>query len=437
MRKNIVDSGSEQLSYEIRGITEFAKKVESFGIPIIWENIGDPINKGEKIPTWLKDIVKDTIDEDSNWGYSPTKGLEKTREYISKKVNEKRKDKLDKDNIIFFNGLGDAISRIYSLLDKDARVIGPSPAYPTHSSAEGAHSGYTQLTYKLDVHNNWIVDLDDLRAKVKYNDMIVGILIINPDNPTGMVYPKETLFEIVKIAREYDLFLISDEIYSNLVYDEEIEMVSLSEVINGQVPTIVMKGISKDLPWPGSRCGWIEIYNKDRDENFAKFAKSIFDAKMLEVCSTTLPQAVIPKVFENENFWTYLKERKDNIKKRADFVHELFADVKGVIANKTYGAFYTSIVFEEGVLNEKQKLEIENSELKKYVEDKVQNISYDQRFVYYLLAKTGICIVPLSSFCTELLGFRVTFLETDWDKFVSTFETLKKEIIEYLKCTDR
>ena len=131
-----------------------------------------------------------------------------------------------------------------------------------------------------------------MENKIKYNPAISGILIINPDNPTGMVYPRKVLEQIVVLAKKYDLFLISDEVYCNIAHNTK-KMATLAEVI-GDVPGISLKGISKEFPWPGSRCGWIEIYNKEKDAVFAKYVKSVIDAKMLEVCSTTLPQTVIP-----------------------------------------------------------------------------------------------------------------------------------------------
>lgn len=431
MRKDIVSFGSVQLSYEIRGIVDFALEVEGFGVKIFWENIGDPVNKGEKLPLWIKSEVKSVLDEDINWAYSPTKGLVSTRKFLANMVNENGGAFLNYEDIVFFNGLGDAISKVYSFLGKEVRVIGPNPAYPTHSSAEAAHCGYTPLTYRLDPENGWLVDIEDLRAKVKYNEMIVGILIINPDNPTGMVYPREILEEIVEIAKEYNLFLISDEIYSNLVYND-VKMVTLSEVI-GDVPAIVMKGISKDFPWPGGRCGWIEFYNKDRDENFASFANSIVNAKMLEVCSTTLPQAAIPKIFSNPKFEEYLDFRREEIERKANYVYDLLKDVKGIIVNKTYGSFYTSIVFEKGVLNLNQFLKIDDLKLKRFIDEKLEkNMSLDKRFVYYLLASSGICVVPLSSFSSDFNGFRITLLEKDEERFKFIFSILKEKIIEYL-----
>jgi len=307
MRTNIVHSGAEELTYEIREIVAVAEKLEKLGVKILWENIGDPVAKGEKIPSWIKEIIKAEIDNDKSFAYCPTKGILATREFLAGKCNAEKNTKITADDIIFFNGLGDAISKIYTYLNREARVIGPSPAYSTHSSAEGAHAGSPHITYNLLPERNWLPDIEDLRNKVHYNPSIAGILIINPDNPTGMVYPRRVIEEIVKIAEEHDLFIISDEIYSNVSYGAE-EAVSLANVING-VPGIAMKGISKEFPWPGSRCGWIEVYNKDKDPLFSRYIKTIVDAKMLEVCSTTLPQLVIPKVMSDPRYSSSSREK--------------------------------------------------------------------------------------------------------------------------------
>src|SRR5690606_5123481 len=107
------------------------------------------------------------------------------------------------------------------------------------------------------------------------NPDIAGILLINPDNPTGMVYPPEVVQQMVDVAREFKLFIISDEIYSNIFYGG-VEHKKLAQVI-GDVPGIAMRGISKEFPWPGARCGWIEFYNRDKDASFDRYVKSIVD----------------------------------------------------------------------------------------------------------------------------------------------------------------
>jgi len=169
MRKNLLHPWASELSYEIREIVDVAKKIQKLiNKEIIWENIWDPVAKWEKIPYWLKDIVKNACDLDLVYWYSPTRWLEKTVLYLETKNN-----KVKKEDILFFNGLWDAINKIYKNLSATSRVIWPNPAYSTHSSAEASHAWSEHITYRLDPKNNWNPDLEELENKVKYNPNIV------------------------------------------------------------------------------------------------------------------------------------------------------------------------------------------------------------------------------------------------------------------------
>jgi len=431
MRRNIEHVGSGQLTYEIREIVAVANELNKLGVEITWENIGDPIQKGEKVPQWMKDIVKKLVSEDKTYGYVATQGIPETRQFLAEHINMRGGYQVTQDDIIFFNGLGDAVTKIFGFLRREARVIGSSPAYSTHSSAEAAHSGYNHLTYDLIPENNWMPDLEDLENKVKYNDSIAGILLINPDNPTGAVYPRSILEKIVDIARRYDVFLICDEIYAHIVFNNE-EKVHLSEVI-GEVPGMALRGISKEYPWPGSRCGWIEVFNQDKCPEFKKYINNLISAKMLEVCSTSLPQYSIPLIVGDPRYPEHLENRKKMFAQRVDEAWDIFAQVEGIHAVKPRGAFYMSIVFKDDVLNDKQTLSIADPDVKKFIEEKVHDVEADKRFVYYLLGAKGICVVPLTGFCCKRKGFRITMLETDDAKRKWTWETISESIRTYLK----
>lgn len=430
MRRQIVHEGAEQLTYEIREIVSVAHEFEALGVNITWENIGDPIQKGEKMPDWIKNIVSDLTMQDSTYAYCNTQGVPETRRFLAKEVNKRGGCQITADDIIFFNGLGDAVARIFGALRREARVIGPSPAYSTHSSAEAAHSGYEHLTYTLDPQNRWMPDLQDLENKVKYNDSIAGILIINPDNPTGTVYPREFLEKIVKIARENQVFVMCDEIYAHIVYNGA-KTVHLSEVI-GEVPGIALRGISKEYPWPGSRCGWIEVFNQEKYPDFKRYISSLINAKRLEVCSTSLPQYTIPLVIGDPRYAPHLEARRQLFEQRANEAVDRLSQVEEIFVNRPQGAFYLSVLFKEGLLNHQQTLPIQNHAVRKAVENKVKNVAVDKRFVYYLLGATGICVVPLTGFCTQRHGFRVTLLETDDAKRRWTWETLVQAIKQYI-----
>ena len=427
-----ISRGGSGLTYEIRNIVMIAKKMQQYGMKIIWENIGDPVQKGEKIPDWMKEVLIDIIQEDMSFAYSPTKGIDATRQFIAERTNARGKAQVTPDDIIFFNGLGDAIARAYSSIQVDARMIMPEPTYSTHLMAEVLHASFPPNTYRMNPYNNWTPDLRELEQKVRSHRAIVGILIINPDNPTGFVYPVEAVETVVRIARENDLFVIADETYINIVYNGK-ETVPLSDII-GDVPGVSLKGISKEFPWPGSRCGWMEIYNADKDERFANYMGAILDQKMSEVCSTTLPQISIPKIMTHPEYQGYLNQRLRHYERFSNLAYELLKDVPYIMVNKPNGAFYLTVVFNEAVLNGRQKLKIENPDIRQFIEQMVpEPIEFDKRFVYYLLGATGICVVPLTSFFTSLPGFRMTLLSQDEAQFEYTVRTVAQKVVEYIE----
>ena len=432
MRTDIVHIGAGELTYEIRNIVAVGEKLQELGMKTYWENIGDPVAKGEHIPKWMKDIVSETAQDDATYGYSPTRGVLATRKFIAEQTNKRGKVQIGPEDIIFFNGLGDAIGKVFGFLKRTARVVVPTPSYTTHSSAEAAHAGDRPVAYKLDPHNHWYPDLDDLEKRIKYNPAVAGILIINPDNPTGAVYPVEIIKGMVQLAKKYDLFVVCDEIYINIIYNGQTTL-PLSDLIE-DVPAIVMRGISKEMPWPGSRCGWIEVYNGHKDPMFEKYIQSILDAKMLEVCSTTLPQVVMPRVVTHPQYQDYLAQRIQRYERLSNVAYDCLKNIDGVLLNRTNGAFYMSVVFDDGVLHNRQTLPIENPEVKAHVESLVNKpgVSLDKRFVYYLLGATGVCVVPLSSFATTLQGFRSTLLETDEEQFREIFDNIADSIKIYL-----
>lgn len=433
MRQRLLSEGAKELSYEIREIVKKANQLQDLGKTIYWENIGDPIQKHYQVPLWMKEIITDLLKEDTTYGYCDSKGVPTTRKFLAGLNNSRGGAQITADDILFFNGLGDAISKLYQYIVPTSRVIGPSPSYSTHSSAEASHANHHPITYNLDPDNNWYPDLADLYMKVKYNPNIVGILIINPDNPTGVVYPLDILQRIVEIAREFNLFLIADEIYINITYNGA-KAVALADVIE-DIPGISLKGISKEFPWPGARCGWMEYYNRDKSQEFNRFCSALDNAKMIEVCSTKLPQMAIPRIMSDPRYEDYRKKFNEDIGKRSEIITKMLGDIPFLKFNKTYGAFYNTLIFQEGVLNDQQYLEIEDEKVRQLLNRWLKeepNMAPDKKFVYYLLAAKGVCVVPISSFCSELQGFRVTLLENDGPTLTETFHRIKDALIEYV-----
>ena len=168
---------------------------------------------------------------------------------------------------------------------------------------------------------------------------------------------------------------------------------------------------------------------------FQRYIQSIVDSKMVEVCSTTLPQKAIPPILSHPEYDSWLTERIERYERFSNIAYNLLSKVPGIRCNRTNGAFYMSVAFERGVLTDKQTLPIELPEVKSLVEGLVAEpgTSLDKRFVYYLLASTGICVVPRSSFFRPELGFRITLLERNEEEFTKIFETIALNIAAYLK----
>jgi aspartate/methionine/tyrosine aminotransferase len=200
----------------------------------------------------------------------------------------------------------------------------------------------------------------------------------------------------------------------------------------GTVPGIALKGISKEYPWPGGRSGWFEVFNKNRDSDFSEYITSIINAKMLEVCSTSLPQYSIPRVMGDKRWPAHLEKRKRIFEKRANEAVAIFDKVKNIHVTRPQGAFYMPVLFEPAVLNSSCTLEIKNRAAREYIEKITEGVAEDKRFAYYLLASKGICVVPLTGFHCEKSGFRITMLECDDEKRLWTFKTIASAIEEYL-----
>lgn len=436
MKKIINSDRVKLLKYDIRALAVIADKIKSLGGNIwAWENIGDPIKQGHTIPDWIKEILKKEADKNSNWGYSPTEGLDEARDFIVNEENQKNIP-LTKDNVVFTSGLGHAINTLYqAMFGSGVRVIHPSPTYPAHSSTESFFFGTPPILYACRPKNNWQPDLLDLENKIKQHPEIGFILLILPNNPTGVCYTDETLKGVANLARKYDLGIISDETYLRLLYKEQ-KQTSMGEIMmsSSPFPLIIMKSSSKDIPWPGGRSGWMEFYNLGQDKNFDELKEAIKQNLRVQVCSTTMIQAVLPKIYNDSRYAEYLSNFISTLEEQSKYISEILNTIPGISCIPGQGAFYLSAVFKDGILKSDQTLPIQNPELKNYIESLASDpdMPLDKRFALYLMASKGIFLTPLTSF-EGPLGFRVTTLKTDLEETKKVYTELKSAIAEYLK----
>lgn len=427
------------LKYQIREVVEVGKKIQTIdpSMQIVWENIGDPIAKGWSVPPFLKEILSEEISRlgDSAFGYTHSRGMPQAREWAAKE--SKRlcpTSTLDAEDVLFTSGLGAAISSLYQMLPDRARILQPAPAYPTHASFESFRHRSEPIFYALDPERGWEPGLADMEAKILANPDVCGILLINPNNPTGAVYSRETLQKIVALAEKYSLMIISDEIYFRMVYNDCVHT-HIIELTQGKVPTIVMRGMSKDIPWPGSRCGWLEFHGVDLDADYRAYVNAVKQRILLEVCSTTLSQIVLSRVYEHSEFPAWLAVNNKELEKNSREISDMLSQAPGLSVNPTNGAFYMMPLFEKGILNGNQTLPIANDAVREYIENEVKKpgMTVDKRFTYYLLGATGICVVPASGFFSAHEGFRLTTLERNEEKRKDTYQRVVEAIGQYIQ----
>lgn len=438
MRTKLINPKTSLLRYGIREIVETMQKIKELdpSMTFVMENIGDPIMKSWLVPTFLKETIIAEIQKpgDAVFGYAHSRGLPETRKWVVQYAKRfSPTSELNYEDVLFTNGLGASISAFYQMLPPGARILQPTPSYPTHTSFESFAANAEPILYKLDPDNNWQPDMADLESQIVAHPDVAAILIINPNNPTGAVYSKETLEKMVELAEKYKLFIISDEVYFRMVYNGAV-FTQITDIAHKRVPLVVMRGLSKDIPWPGGRCGWMEFHNVDLDPEFKTFTEGVKQRILLEICSGTLPQKILPALYENPEFENWNKHYNAELEKNANNIYEVLKNTKGLKVNKIYGAFYMMPLFENGALNASQSLPIANPAVRAYIESEVNKPGFplDKRFCYYLLATTGICVVPASGFFSPYHGFRLTTLDRDETRARDTYARLSKAVEEYI-----
>ena len=438
MRNTLANPNVSFLRYGIREIVDVAQKLGEIDKKFVFigENIGDPIPKGWPVPAFLKEAIVKEVQKpgDKVFGYTHSRGLPEARRWV---VNYARRfspsSNLDYEYVLFVSGLCAGISALYHMLPKGCRVVQPTPSYPTHASMESFSARDEPICYKLDPDNNWQPAIKDLEEQIKKHPEITAILVINPNNPTGAVYSAETIEQIVKIAEKNKLFIISDEVYFRMVYNGKT-YVQITEIAQGRVPLVVMRGVSKDVPWPGGRCGWLEFHGVELDADYRAYAEAVKKRVLMEVCSVSLPQYILAEIYDHPEFEAWNKHYNEELEKNGNYIADVLGKTRGMNVNRTDGAFYMMPLFEEGVLNNKQTLPIANEAARKYIEGEVAKPGFplDKRFTYYLLASTGICVVPASGFFSPYHGFRLTTLDRDDERRKKNYATLTKAIEDYI-----
>ena len=319
--------------YDIRGpVMDEAERMESLGSKILKLNIGNPAPFGFSAPD---EVVLDLIyNLRSCEGYSDSRGLFSARKAIMQYCQLKHIPNVGIDDIFTGNGVSELIMMsMQALLDSGDEILVPAPDYPLWT-ATVTLAGGTAVHYMCDEASGWFPDVEDIRRKV--TDRTKGIVVINPNNPTGALYPKEVLEGIVQVAREHDLILFADEIYDRLVMDgqKHVALASLAP----DLLTLCFNGLSKSHRVAGFRCGWVCLAgNKNRAKGYINGLNML--AKM-RLCSNVPGQSIIQTSLGGYQSADELLLPGGRIYDQREYIYNALSQIPGITVTKPTAAFY-------------------------------------------------------------------------------------------------
>ncbi len=331
MRDFIKSERLNNVKYEVRGVVPAeADKMVAAGEKVLKLNIGNPAIFGFNAPESLFEALKEGIYKAQ--AYSDSKGIIAAREAILAYHKGKGLPNITENDIYTGNGASELITMcMQALLNPDDEILIPSPDYPLWT-ASGTLAGGNVIHYHCDEAADWNPDLADIRKKI--SPKTKAIVIINPNNPTGALYSKQVLTDIVEIAREHGLMIFSDEIYDRIVYEgEHISIGSLAP----DLTCITFNGLSKSHIVCGYRCGWMVISG---DKSKAKdFIEGLDTMSSMRLCSNVLAQTVVPASLAQDDT-AYLTQPGGRLYEQRNLVYEALNNIPGISAVKPSGSLY-------------------------------------------------------------------------------------------------
>tara|TARA_R110001583_G_scaffold17069_2_gene69525 strand:+ start:231 stop:1445 length:1215 start_codon:yes stop_codon:yes gene_type:complete len=368
--------------YDIRGpVLEEAKRLEEEGQRIIKLNIGNPAPFGFNSP---EEIIQDVIHNlPSAQGYCDSKGLFTARKAVMHECQRRNIQGVGIDDIYLGNGVSELIMMsMQALINDTDEMLIPSPDYPLWTAAVSLAGG-TPVHYICDEQAGWFPDIEDIRSKI--SERTRGIVVINPNNPTGAVYPKALLEQIIDLAREHNLLVFADEIYDKILYDdaEHIPLASLAE----DVLCLTFNGLSKSYRSAGFRSGWVIVSGpKHRARDYIEGLDMLSNMRL---CANVPAQNAIQTALGGYQSINELIVPGGRLYDQRDAAYDMLTAIPGVSCVKPQGAMY----------------------LFPKLDPKVHPIHNDEKFALDLLMQQKVLIVQGSGFnLNDTQHFRLVFL---------------------------
>lgn len=333
MRTFEKSSKLDNICYDIRGpVLDEANRMISCGESIVKLNIGNPAPFGFEAPKVILDQMRENLT--NTVGYSDSKGILEARHSIMEYCVSKNIPNVSENDIYTGNGVSELITMsMQALLDYGDEVLVPAPDYPLWT-ASVTLSGGKAIHYVCDEQAEWYPDIADMRSKI--NERTRAIIVINPNNPTGALYPEEILLEIVALAREFDLILFADEIYDRLVMDD-LEHTALASLAP-DLFTVSFNGLSKSHLIAGYRSGWMCLGgNKSRAKGYIEGINLL---SSMRLCSNVPAQSLVPAALRHMDESRKLVSPGGRIFEQRDYIYHAIKDIPGLSVVKPKAAFY-------------------------------------------------------------------------------------------------
>lgn len=357
-----VSERTNGVEYAIRDIILHARKYESTGGKVIYLNIGDPVKYDFKTPDHIKIALIKAVEDNKNY-YADSEGLPELRKAITEKESQKGLP-LTEDDVLVTNGVSEGLDMIMaSIVDPNSEVLMSGPYYPPYASYVKFYGG---KPVEFKINEDGRPDLEDLIAKITPRTR--AICIISPNNPTGEVFDRKSLQQLIDVAAEHNLYIITDEIYDKIVFEDQFTGISK---VAKDAPVILLNGFSKSYLMTGWRCGYICFNSNSR--GLDELRKNVPKLARVRI-STNLP-VQIAAVEALRGPQDHIVDLVEKLRRRRDYVVKRLNAIQGLSCKMPLGAFY---VFPKINLSSCWK--------------------DDQHFVLDLLNSTGVLTVHGSGF---------------------------------------
>ncbi|HJD35427.1 MAG TPA: aminotransferase class I/II-fold pyridoxal phosphate-dependent enzyme [Candidatus Blautia ornithocaccae] len=333
MRTFQKSSKLEDVCYDVRGpVLDEANRMQERGIDVLKLNLGNPAPFGFNAP---EEVILDMIyNLRESQGYSDSKGIFSARKAIMQYCQLKKIPDVTINDIYTGNGVSELISIVtQALLDTGDEILVPSPDYPLWTGCVSLAGG-KPVHYICDEESDWYPDLEDIKSKI--TDRTKAIVIINPNNPTGAVYPEDVLLKIADIAREHELMIFSDEIYDRLVMDG-IKHTSIA-ALAPDLFCITLNGLSKSHMAAGFRVGWMVL--SGAKEKAKDYIEGLNMLSNMRLCSNVPAQSIVQTALGGYQSVNEYLVPGGRIYEQREFIYKAINDIPGLSAVKPKAAFY-------------------------------------------------------------------------------------------------